>query len=83
MFPDAAKMAALAALSESCEPIAYDVIGFMDSVALNLERPCETTNQNLMYNWWHSNSTMNNIITYGADGMVFMGRVNFPVSWHN
>jgi hypothetical protein len=26
---------------------------------------------------------MNNIITYGADGMVFMGRVNFPVSWHN
>ena len=34
VLPDAANMADFTAMIESCEPIAHDVIGFMDGVAL-------------------------------------------------
>ncbi len=49
----------------------HDVIGFMDGVALHSECSSEITQQNSMYNGYHSDTMVNNVIAYGADGKVF------------
>ena len=73
MFPNNEKMAAeFAAMIEQREPLALDVIGFMDGVALHSECSSEITQQNSMYNGYHSDTMVNNVIAYGADGKVFL-----------
>jgi hypothetical protein len=56
---------------ESWEPLAHDVIGFMDSVALPSECTFETLEQNTVYRGYYSDTMVSNEIAYGADGMVF------------
>jgi ribosomal protein S27E len=83
VFPNNEKMAEFAAMIEQREPLAHDVIGFMDGVALHSECSSEITQQNSMYNGYHSDTMVNNVIAYGADGKVFLCGVNFPGSTHD
>ena len=54
------------------EPIAHDVIGFMDGLSLHLECSSENLEQNAMYNGYHSGTMVNNVFAYGADDKVFL-----------
>jgi hypothetical protein len=38
---------------------------------------------NSMYDGYHSNTMVNNLIAYGPDGKVFLCAVNFPGNWHD
>jgi hypothetical protein len=64
-FPDEEKMAQFARTSQEREPEVDDVIGFMDGIALTSECTSELTEQNAMYNGYHSDMMVNNIIAYG------------------
>ena len=82
-FPDENKMAKWAAMIKQREPIADDVIGFMDGLSLHSECSSERTEQNSMYNGYHSDTMVNNILAYGADGTVFLCALNFVGSAHD
>jgi hypothetical protein len=78
-FLDAAKMEYFARLIHQCEPEVDDVIGFMDCLSLVSDCTSEVFEQNAMYNGYHSETMVNNIIAYG----VFLAAINFPGSWHD
>ena len=82
-FPDKEKMARFAQTIQEREPEVDDVIGFMDGLALTSECTSELIEQNAMYNGYHSDTMVNNIIAYGPDGKVFLCAINFPSSWHD
>jgi hypothetical protein len=72
-----------ARLIHQLEPDVDDVIGFMDGLSLTSECTSEMLEQNSMYNGYHSDTMVNNLIAYGPDGKVFLCAVNFPGSWHD
>jgi hypothetical protein len=82
-FPDKEKMARFAWTIQERVPEVDDVIGFMDGLALTSECTSEVIEQNAMYNGYHSDTMVNNIIAYGPDGKVFLCAINFPGSWHD
>jgi hypothetical protein len=55
----------------------------MDGLALTSECTSELIEQNTMYNGYHSDTMVNNIIACGPDGKVFLCAINFPGSWHD
>jgi len=55
----------------------------MDGFSLVSECTSEVLEQNAMYNGYHSETMVNNIIAYGPDGKVFLAAINFPGSWHD
>jgi flavoprotein len=82
-FPDEIKMAEWAHMIERREPMATDVIGFMDGLSLLSECNSNTYEQNAMYNGYHADTMVNNAFAYGADGKVFLCGLNFPGSYHD
>ncbi len=82
-FPDERKMVEWAQMIERREPMATDVIGFMDGLSLHSECNSDTYEQNAMYNGYHSDTMVNNVFAYGADGKVFLCGLNFPGSCHD
>ena len=83
VFPNNERMAQFAAMVQNHEPVAHDVIGFLDGVSLHSECSSDTLEQNAMYNGYHADTMVNNIIVYGADGKVIMCALNFPGSSHD
>jgi hypothetical protein len=81
-FPNAERMEYFARQIHQCEPEVDDVIGFMDGLSLTSECASEMLEQNSMYNGYHSNTMVNNLIAYDPDGKVLCA-VNFPSSWHD
>ena len=82
-FPDQRKMVEWVQMIERREPMATDVIGFMDGLSLHSECNSDMYEQNAMYNGYHSNKMVNNVFAYGADGKVFLCGLNFPGSCHD
>jgi hypothetical protein len=82
-FPSAKKMEYFARLIHQHEPKVDDVIGFMDGLLLTSECTSEMLEENSMYNGYHSNTMLNNLIAHGPDGKVFICAVNSPSSWHD
>ncbi len=78
-FPNEEKMEHFAQLIQTREPKVDDVIGFMDGLALTSECTSEVIEQNAMYNGYHSDTMVNNIIAYGPDGKFFFAQSIFPV----
>ena len=60
-FPSQEKMTTWAKMIQQREPIAYDVIGFMDGLSLHSECSPDTFEQNAMYNGYHSDTMVNNV----------------------
>ncbi len=80
-FPNEAKMQEFAAMIEFSEPIAKDVIGFMDGVSMASECTDERLTQNAYYCGYDCDTMVNNIFAYGPDGKVFFCAINYPGSW--
>ena len=82
-FPNLNRMRELAAIVEAREPIADDVIGFMDGLSLHSESSSEPIAQNALYNGYHVDTMVNNVFAYGSDGKVFLAAINYPGSHHD
>ena len=82
-FPNQEKMSKWARMIQQREPIADDVIGFMDGLSLHSECSSDNLEQNAMYNGYHSDTMVNNVFAYGADGKVFLCALNFVGSAHD
>ena len=73
-------MQQLAALVQSHEPIAHDIIGFMDGLSLQSKCSSDRVEQNAMQSEYHSDTMASNIFSFAADGKVFLCGLNFPGS---
>jgi hypothetical protein len=82
-FLDADKMEYFACIINHHELEVDDVIGFMDSLSLVSECTSAVLEQSAMYNGYHSETMVKNIIAYGPDGKVFLATINFPGSLHD
>ena len=69
-FPYVDKMASFARQIQIHEPELDDVIGFTGGLLLTSEGTSEMLEQNSMYNGYHSDTMVNNLIAYGPDGKV-------------
>ena len=67
-----AKRSKFAWMIQARELEAHNVIGFVDGLLLFTKRTSKTIQHNAMYIGYHSDTMVNNIITYGADGKVFL-----------
>ena len=72
-----------AQMIERHEPMATDVIRFMDGLSLHSECNSDTYEQNAMYNGYHSDTMVKRSFAYGADGKDFLCGLNFPGSCHD
>jgi hypothetical protein len=79
-FPDDLKMREYADMVQAREPLADDVIGFMDGVSFQMECTSECVEQNAFYCGYDCNTMVNNVFAFGPDGKVFFAAVNFPGS---
>jgi hypothetical protein len=70
-FPNVDRIANFARQIKIHEPEVDDVIGFMDGILLTSECTSEMLEQNSMYNGYHSDTMVNNLIAYGPDGKFF------------
>ena len=48
------------------------MIGFMDGLSLYTKFTLEIIQQNAIYNGYHSDTLVNNVIAYGADEKFFL-----------
>jgi hypothetical protein len=80
-FPDDVKMREFANMVKAREPLAEDVIGFMDGVSFQTECTSEQVEQNAFYCGYDCDTMVNNVYAFGPDGKVFFAAVNFPGSW--
>jgi hypothetical protein len=76
-FPDDAKMREFANMVNAREPIAEDVIGFMDGVLFQMECTSKQVEQNAFYCGYNCNTMVNNVFAFGPNGKVFFAAVNF------
>ena len=82
-FPDNEKMHEFAHMIRMREPLAEDVIGFMDGLSLPWACDPDEYIQNSYYNAYHADTMVNNVMAYGPDGKGFLAALNFPGSWHD
>jgi hypothetical protein len=80
-FPDNLKMREYADMIQAREPLADDVICFMDGVSFSAECTSERVQQNAFYCGYHCDTMVNNVFAFGPDGKFFFAAVNFPRSW--
>ncbi len=75
------KMREYVDMVQAREPLADDVIGFMDGVSFQTECTSERVEQNAFDCGYDCNTMVNNVFAFGPDGKVFFAAVNFPGSW--
>ena len=75
-------MTEFAVLIKECA-LVDDIIGLFDGVAFHSESTSETMEQHAMYYHYHGDTMVNNIVSYGADGKVYLCGLNFLGSRHN
>jgi hypothetical protein len=80
-FPDDAKMRGFANIVKAREPLAEDVIGFMDRVLFQTECTSKQVEQNALYCGYDCDTMVKNVFAFGPNGKVFFAAVNFPGSW--
>jgi hypothetical protein len=80
-FPDNLKMSEFANMVKAREPLAEDVVGFMDGVSFQMKCTSKCVEQNAFYCGYDCDTLVNNVFAFGPDGKVFFSAVNFPGSW--
>jgi hypothetical protein len=77
-FPDNMKMRKYVDMIQAREPLADDVIGFMDSVSFSMECTSKRMQQNAFYCGYDCDTMVNNVFAFGPDGKVFLPQLTFP-----
>jgi hypothetical protein len=79
-LPNGRTIERFAAMVHRREPLVDDVIGFMDGLSI----PCACSSEQKSYcNGYYSDTTVNNVLTFGSDGKLFLTCINFLGSWHD
>ena len=76
-FPNDEKMRVFADMVQEREPLANNVIGFMDGVSLSAECTDKRVEQNAFYCGYDCDMMVNNMFAYGPDGKVIFVAINF------
>ncbi len=76
-FPDNLKMREYADMIQAREPLADDVIGFMDGVSFQTECTSKRVQQNAFYCGYDCDTMVNNVFTFGSDGKFFLPQLTF------
>lgn len=79
-LPDADGCKRLANLVYERERIFTDVIGFLDGLQLPIECCSEIVEQNSFYQPRCSDTTVNNVLAFSAEGKVIYAAINYPGS---
>ena len=79
-WPDDNEKKALANLVRKRNKFGKGVIGFIDGLALNVQCSSDPEVQSKYYNGYQGDTTVNNVIFFGADGKVKMASINKPGS---
>jgi hypothetical protein len=69
-FPDNVKMKEYADMIQAREPLADDVIGFMDGASFSTECTSKRVQQNAFYCGYGCDTMVNNVYAYGPNGKV-------------
>jgi hypothetical protein len=77
-FPHNLKMREYADMIQAREPLADDVIGFMDDVSFQMECTSERVQQNPFYCGYDCNTMVNNVFAFGPSGKVCLPQLTFP-----
>jgi hypothetical protein len=77
-FPDNVKIREYADMIQAREPLADDVIGFMDGVSFSTECISKQVQQNAFYCGYDCDTMVNNVFAYGLDGKFFLPQLTFP-----
>jgi hypothetical protein len=80
-FPNREQMREFANMARMREPMADNIIGFMDGVSFLVECTNDRMEQNAIYCSYNCNTMVNNVFAYGPDGKVFFASINFPGRW--
>ena len=73
-FPDNLKMREYADVIQAREPLADDVIGYMDGVSFQMECTSKHVQQNAFYYGYNCDTMVNTVFAFGPDGKVFFCR---------
>jgi hypothetical protein len=71
-FPDEQKMRVYAEMISLHEPTVQNVIGFMDGLRLATKMTSKRPEQNAYYCGYDCDTMVNNVLTFGPDGKVFL-----------
>jgi hypothetical protein len=82
-WPLKTELAGLAKLVQRRSPLTANVIGFVDGLAIPVECPSDRFIQNAFYDGYSHETTVNNVIFFGADGKVKYAAINYPGSTHD
>lgn len=82
-WPDENEKRKLARLVHRRQRYCRDVIGFLDGLALRVQCSSDPVVQNMYYNGYQGDTTVNNVILFGADGKIKMASINRPGSFHD
>jgi hypothetical protein len=80
-FPDILKMREDADMIQAREPLADDVIGFMDGVSFQMECTGKPMQQNAFYCGYDCDTMVNNVFAFGPNGKFFIATFTIPGSW--
>ena len=80
-FPNKEKMEQFAQMIKLREPLADDVIGFMDGLSLTTECMDDRLTQNTYYCGYDCDAMVNNVLAFWADGKEFFCALYYPGSW--
>ncbi len=76
-FPNDLKMREYVDMVQAREPLADDVIGFMDGVSSQTECTSKHVEQNAFYCGYDCNTMVSNVFAFGPDGKVFLPQLTF------
>ena len=82
-FPDEQEMEMYAEMVRSREPLAHNIIGFIDGVAIPVQCSDDENEQNAYYNGYYHDTTVNNVFAFSPTGKIIHASINFPGSWHD
>jgi hypothetical protein len=80
-FPDHAKQAEYAALVTQRLPHLKGCFGFVDGLAVTVQRSGNLLKQNAYYSGYKSQNKITNVYVFAPDGKVIYESVNHPGSW--
>ena len=82
-YPSQEEREAYAEMVQAREPLADNIIGFVDGVSIQVQCSDEILAQNSAYNGYHHDTACNNVFAFAPTGKIIFAAINYPGSWHD
>jgi hypothetical protein len=75
-FPDEEDMQRYSAMIRAREPLADNVIGFLDGVSIPIK--CSFEDNQRYHSFYHGYTAVNNVLLFSPEGTIIYAAFNFP-----